>query len=215
MTLRQGAMELLNYLETHFYTGSQLTELTLISESDIADYQAQNMMPLPSYSLDLSVSSHSFTGQHQERQNVDFYAKGYVSWLSIVHVLQDADRIYNEFVRRYQNRLEQLRNDGWPSLNPNVNERLIDHMKEEWSHFLKGTYGLCTQTGLPEDIAAKEFAIYEIKALLSNAQQDDTQRLEYMVHLLDNVSAPFAPHERSNSSRQRLVTNVKREFKFE
>ncbi|TOM85193.1 DUF6058 family natural product biosynthesis protein, partial [Vibrio parahaemolyticus] len=96
---------------------------------------------------------------------------------------------------------------------PGLNEIIM----EDWEHFLQGTYGLCTQTGLPEDIAAKGFAVEQIKALLERDVLDSNEikRLEYFVNLLDNASSPFAPHERLNSSRHRLVNEVRRKYKLQ
>ncbi len=97
-----------------------------------------------------------------------------------------------------------------------MNEGLEQHIKEEWQHFLEGTYGLCTKSGLPEDIAAKEIAIYQINEILEQDENKrDIETLTKAVDLLDNASSLFSPHERLRSSRHRLVDEVRRQHKLE
>ncbi len=61
-------------------------------------------MPLASYKLDISVNCESFTGKHNERQSLEYYAKGYVSWLSTVHSLKSEKWAFTEFSNRYNHR---------------------------------------------------------------------------------------------------------------
>ncbi|RLM48934.1 hypothetical protein DVK02_18430, partial [Halobellus sp. Atlit-31R] len=90
---------------------------------------------------------------------------------------------------------------------------LAAHLREEWSHFLAGTYGLCTRCGLPEDIAAKELAICIIRELTATDNADpDRERLRQAVDLLDLSSSPFAPHERARSSRRRYIDAMRLRF---
>jgi hypothetical protein len=89
------------------------------------------------------------------------------------------------------------------------------HIGAEWRHFLDGTYGLCTRSGLPEDIAAKEAAITLIRALTASGtpqglDEEARGRLAAAVGLLDRASAPFAPHELARRSRRRYVDEVKK-----
>jgi len=83
-------------------------------------------------------------------------------------------------------------------------------IKEAWGHFIQGTYGLCTKSGLPEDIAEKAVAIFEINRLTESDElsQAALTALEKAVNLLDKSSALFAPHERLRSSRHRLVNEL-------
>ncbi|TOP19863.1 hypothetical protein CGH21_22860, partial [Vibrio parahaemolyticus] len=176
-------------------------------------YQTEKLMPLASYKLDVALNCSSFTGTHSENYVMEYYAKGYISWLSTVHTLKSEERVFEEFSNRYSRALSVLKGSKCEVATPGVHEIIM----EDWEHFLQGTYGLCTQTGLPEDIAAKGFAVEQIKALLERDVLDSNEikRLEYFVNLLDNASSPFAPHERLNSSRHRLVNEVRRKYKLQ
>lgn len=209
-------MQLLDYLNTHFYTKQQLLALTQLSEAQFASFQSQGIMPKCSYKLTISVESDSFFGIHNEAQALEYYAKGYASWIGIIQSLNNEEAVYNVFKARYKNAIETLKEQGFRSQNAKVNEGLSQHIVQEWQHFQDGIYGLCTTSGLPEDIAAKEFAIAIINELSANEVLSDSAReqLVQAIHLLDKSSALFAPHERPNSSRHRLVDEIRRKYQL-
>jgi len=213
-------MELINYLGRYFLTKQELLAATKITEQELSHYQKREVMPKCSYKLQLNVASTSFFGLHSTEQEVEYYAKGYISWLTIVKSLKDVQSIYSLFETRYKATIEQLRLQGHDSKNDKINASIDVHIKEEWQHFLDGIYGLCTKSGLPEDIAAKEFSILEIKELTANVEpaklieltEQQLSQLTRAVNLLDSASALFAPHERLNSSRHRLVDEIRRKY---
>ncbi|MFC0118342.1 DUF6058 family natural product biosynthesis protein [Pseudoalteromonas xiamenensis] len=207
-------MELMEYLCTHFLNKTQLLSAAQVSDEELRNYQAFGLVPKCSYKLNLNLDCHSFFGEHLEHGTIEYFAKGYVEWLQHVHAASDKKSVYRGFAVRYRHTLENLNKLGFESTHPNVNELLDSHIEQEWQHFLNGTYGLCTQSGLPEDIAAKELAILIINALtLGPVTSDlDKQKLKQAVDLLDSVSAQFAPHERERSSRNRLIDGVRAKY---
>ncbi|WP_440056635.1 DUF6058 family natural product biosynthesis protein (plasmid) [Pseudoalteromonas sp. T1lg65] len=209
-------MELINYLNEHYLTKSELLNITKVTEETFVELQTALLMPQASYKLKVNLSSDSFFGQHDETHDMEYYAKGYATWLGIVQTIKHADEAYRIFESRYISRINQLKEQGYESPNEKVNQGLTNHIKEEWGHFLNGIYGLCTKSGLPEDIASKEFAIIQINELLEKERLDDSElaRLEKAVNLLDSASSYFAPHERENCSRHRLIDEVRRKYQL-
>ncbi len=173
-------------------------------------------MPRCSYRLRLNYTSESFFGSHKTEQAVEYYAKGYSSWLGIVQSLGSVKAVYEVFATRYSTAIEALKRKGHTSKNANINAELYRHIQQEWCFFLDGTYGLCTDSGLPEDIAAKEFSIIEINELLQLDELNSSQldQLTRAVNLLDSSSSLFAPHERQQSTRYRYVNEVRRKYKL-
>lgn len=209
-------MPLLQYLANHFFTLEQLLEYSQLSLSDFRDWQQQQLMPKASYTLDVAITCQSFFGEHQQTEQQEYYAKGYASWLGIIVSLPDKTSIYQIFKQRYQRTIAQLKQQGHVSDADKMNQGLAQHIKQEWQYFLDGTYGLCTLSGLPEDIAKKEFAIVQIKELIEFDSLTEQQliQLKNAVDLLDQSSSAFAPHERANSSRFRLVDEVRRKYQL-
>lgn len=205
-------MMLLSYLNAHFITLEELSSVTNIDLNEIRHYQTERLMPLASYNLDVELKCNSFFGEHSEKGVTEYYAKGYVSWLSIVHSLRNKECVFDEFTRRYLKTISTLKDVTCDSGCSGLSEIIT----EKWEHFLQGTYGVCTKTGLPEDIASKGIAVSQIEELLGHEELNSSEikRLEYFVNLLDSVSSPFAPHERLKSSRHRLVNEVRRKYKL-
>lgn len=210
-------MELIKYLNDNFFTKQQLLDISKVTERELANYQEQGIMPKCSYRLNLSIDSDSFFGLHQEIEEVEYYAKGYASWLAVIQSLKTKEGVYAVFYQRYINTIENLKVQGHSSSDPKINANIGLHVEEEWRHFLNGIYGLCTASGLPEDIAAKEFAIIEINELSASDELDKENlvKLTNAVNLLDASSSMFAPHERLKSSRHRLINEVRRKYKLQ
>ncbi|MCC2972259.1 DUF6058 family natural product biosynthesis protein [Massilia sp. IC2-476] len=194
-------MELLDYLKQHFLTRAQLLAASGITSARLNALTEGGGMPRPSYRIRLALRCVSFFGEHDEEASIEYYATGYPSWIGVLEAT--AEDPFTIFARRYRTALASL---PLTTTDPTLGDGLDAHLRDEWGHFLAGTYGLCTRSGLPEDIAAKELAICMIKELtaIDNAQPD-RGRLRQAVDLLDRASTPFAPHERARSSRHRYV----------
>lgn len=205
-------MELIDYLSSHFLTRAQLLAACACDGARLDAFTAAGGMPAPSYRLRVHVDCASFFGAHAEDHALDWYATGYVDWLRML--MDGAADPYAEFAARYRAtlRAHPLSGDG------GTDALASDaHVHAEWTHFLAGTYGLCTRSGLPEDVAAKELAIHAIRALTDEGRTPDAAglaRLAASVDLLDRASSPFAPHERARSSRRRYVDGMRARYGF-
>lgn len=195
-------MELIRYLEAHYLSEEELLSASGLSAAGLTDLHARKLMPQPSYTLNLDIACDSYFGAHEEQAGARYYAQGYVAWIATVRALAHEEDGFRAFSVRYLARLEAL---GGAAHRPNL--------REEWRHFLSGTYGLCTRSGLPEDIAAKELAAATIRSLSARgvAELEDAQRERLLaaIDLLDLASSAFAPHERTRSSRHSLIDTLR------
>ena len=201
-----AGMNLIHYLHQHFLTRAQLLARSGIDDARLDELQQLGMMPGPSYRLRADLACDSYFGAHAESHAIDWYAQGYVAWAGLLAALDGPQQAFDVFAARYRRRLAQLA--AADDLGSDA------HIAAEWRHFLDGTYGLCTRSGLPEDIAAKEAAIALIRELtergtLRGLDDGERHRLAEAVELLDAASAPFAPHEVARSSRRRYVDDVR------
>lgn len=208
-------MDLINYLNNNYYTKQQLLDLAKVNEVELSYFQENKVMPTCSYKLSLSYMSDSFFGEFNHQDEIEYYAKGYVSWIGMLKVTANLQDVFSIFAQRYTQSISDLKEAGYNSNNAKVNSTLDLHIKEEWGHFLNGIYGLCTKSGLPEDIAGKELAILQINEILEQDKAKvDLSQLTKAVNLLDRSSSMFGPHERLKSSRHRLIDEVRREYKL-
>ena len=207
-------MALTDYLRAYFYDTDTLLRITSIDESRLIELQQKGVMPLASYRLKVTLECDSFLGEYCEQNEHKFYARGYASWLGLLSFDQSVEQAYTVFSNRYRRSVLRLRDSGFITDNAKFSSRIDDHIDIEWHHFLSGTYGVCTRSGLPEDIAAKECATIIINDLLELEEFDVSQRssLARAVNLLDAVSARFAAHELRKSSRYRLVDEVRKQY---
>ncbi len=194
-------MNLTTYLNKHFLEAGDLDRTLL------ASLQARGMAPKPAYRLRMAIDCDSFFGAHGETCDAHYYATGTPAWLADVAGLPGGAAAYALFARRYRDRLAQL----------GAEPRDEAHLRDEWQHFLDGTYGLCTRDGMPEAIADKEAAIANIKGIVETRSEqaltaEETACLRHWVDVLDRASAPFAPHEAARSSRRRLVDDVRARY---
>ncbi|MCG2585251.1 DUF6058 family natural product biosynthesis protein [Massilia sp. TS11] len=193
-------MELLDYLYAH-----GLSEPALLAALGLTRPQLLALagMPQPSYRLRISLSCMSFFGTHAAADRLAIYGRGYVGW---GRALLDGANGLALFTARYRQRLAEI--GGLALATP-------AQLASEWTHFLDGTYGLCTRSGLPEEIAEKEWAIQRLRALSASEQAltaDDMQEIRHWIARLDAVSPAFAPHERSRSSRATWIDGLRARY---
>jgi hypothetical protein len=210
-------MNLIDYLNHYFLTREQLLARCGIDGARLDELQRLGMMPQPSYRLRLELVCDSFFGAHQETHALDWYAHGCVAWAGLLGALEGPRQAFHVFADRYRRRLARLAVEGMlPAADSCADD---EHVAAEWRHFLEGTYGVCTRSGLPEDIAEKEAAIAVIRELTEPGARQGTSdaerhRLAAAVDLLDRASAPFAPHEVARSSRHRYVDEVRARYQL-
>jgi len=205
-------MDLVSYLNQYFYTKYQLLEQCKINELDFKQYQQKAIMPLASYKINIQCDS--FFGEHIEAQSTEFYPKSYVFWLTGLPKIPETQTVFDVFSSRYKTQLKKLNDLGLYSIDDKFNKSLNSHIKQEWQHFLKGTYGVCTKSGLVEDIATKELSTSIVNELISNKYISGRKRkqLKISVDLLDSATSIFAPHERKMSSRVKLIGHIKKKY---
>ena len=208
---------LIDYLEKNFLLRGEILERASLSADELTGCQQSGLVPQPSYRIEKVVNCNSFFGPHTEvSETLEFYSEGCIEWISIAKDQQDADKVRSVFDDRYLKELDRLKADGFTPEKPSALDNIDEHLNSEWAYFLDGTYGLCTVSGLPKDIAAKELAIIIIKEHIDQGELREMQKqaLKKAVDLLDQVSAPFAPHERGRSSRKRLIDDVRLRYDF-
>jgi hypothetical protein len=100
--------------------------------------------------------------------------------------------------------------------------RMLDHIidqAEQWDAYVAGLFGACLRDVTPETIVLKEALVARLDRMLANPRPDEDAwctRLRGEVDMLDGLMRPFAACDRIRfgrpTSRDRLVTNVRRRF---
>lgn len=220
-------MTSLEYILANFISMPQLAELSGQTQDTIGEFIAARCLPGPAYRLEGQVALSSVFGDHKEVWAASFFPRSHVEKVRSIARQEApleavASSIEAAFKAEYRMLLVELQAgdfgmadlfhpDG--TLADRQTEELLD---KEWNHYLDGTYGLCTRSASVREIATKEIMIARIKYLSEQLEQNPTDALRdelaQAVDVLDSVSAPFAPHEISRSSRQSYITDVKQQF---
>ena len=206
-------MLIINYLNKNFYTLNQLLNYSKLDLDTFRHYQKDGLMPLYSYRLQMDYKCSSFLSEAKKKEDIEFYSKGYVTWLSMLEFLDTKEKAFKYFKNEYTKTIKELAVLGLSSNEEKLTKSLDEHINQEWNYFLDGSYGLCTKSGLVKDIAIKEVAISCIKELEKDIK-GNIDNLTLAVDLLDNASALFAPHERENSSRVKIIERLRSQILY-
>lgn len=179
-------------------------------------------IPKAAYRLNVELQANSFVATHQEQMSYYFYRKSQIDWLEQIkthHISTEADakdlfdKQYNLAIKSFN---ASILGQKIIKIYPHSQWQLSDY-STTWQHFLNGTYGLCTRTGLPNEIFLKHIYIRFIEFITqanrpSEIKPNMRHILAQAVNALDVVEADFAPHEVAQSSRQRCIINVRNEY---
>ncbi|KZN44077.1 DUF6058 family natural product biosynthesis protein [Pseudoalteromonas luteoviolacea] len=203
-------MELLDYLYTYFFSEARLIQHCDVELQKFIELQTIGVMPRPSYILDANLLCNSFFGEHEQHGKISFYPKSYAEWLNKVKCNTTSEAAFTIFSERLQKTIHELARNNISMGYEDDISKLNLFIATQWQHFLEGTYGLCTRTGLPEDIAKKEITIGLLNTRLTqvNLSDQEEKQLITAMNLLASCSPKFAPHERSKSQKQRLAAQV-------
>ncbi|MEM9103037.1 MAG: DUF6058 family natural product biosynthesis protein [Pseudomonadota bacterium] len=208
-------INLFKYLSSNFLTFDELIKISSSSQELIEDLIDKKKMPKASYTLHLNSQCHSFFGENHTQESILFFAKGYTYWLGLLQNKTFDAKQY--FKQEYIHELSELEKIFGAIEMEKYSVSLNAHLEQEWEHFLAGIYGLCTRSGLPREIARKEYAIDKIKKLTDDGKQlvlntGDKQELSRAIKLLDEVSALFAHHEIDKSSREKYINVMRKQY---
>ncbi|NVJ97280.1 MAG: hypothetical protein HWE25_03950 [Alphaproteobacteria bacterium] len=217
----------LSYLQSSFLTLEQLAGLSGVSADRLRAMIAHGCLPGPAYKVEGKCRISSFFGDHDEVMDIWYFPRSYIGTaLALQQSGKELEVLAEEekalFFRIYTSVLEEWNAQAFGlghlfQDDARVGgEAAISFLEGEWQHYLSGTYGLCTRTASAKEIAVKEVMIARIKFLTSDMSKDraavDITELVQAVDFLDEVSAPFAPHEVGRSSREKYINQPRAKY---
>ncbi len=214
----------LDYIQSTYLTFEQLVALSGISAERLRAMIGTGCLPGPAYRATVKCRISSIFGDYDEEAEREYFPRSHVVKAKALEqvggaLVDLAAKEKTAFIAAYAETLEALRADtfGLEALF-GADGRMgglaaEDLLEKEWQAYLEGAYGLCTRTASAEDIATKEAMIAKIKyltaAIDAGTATDARADLKQAVDLLDQVSALFAPHEVSRSSRGTYINQIR------
>ncbi len=215
---------LLTYLYANFFDENSFLSETKLSAEKLHALISNRTMPSASYTLSNFAGSSSFLGKMAEKKTYRFYLKGYGSWADTVRNLdienEDMARCYFKTQYKAAQKVFMAGSLGKQIryLVPNIlDEYGQERFSATWDNFLDGVYGVCTRTGLPENIFLKQMTASFIEQFVQirtpeAISKSERETLRRAVNLLDQVESDFAPDEVQHSSRQRCIIDVREAY---
>ncbi|MEH6522866.1 DUF6058 family natural product biosynthesis protein [Sulfitobacter sp.] len=211
---------LMNYLYANFLEEETFVTTNNITKEALSALTRACVFPAASYVYTSKGSSVSFVSSFSDDATYRFYLKGHSAWLeSVVRLeLTTEDHARQYFFSRYDDAkrtfytsdLGQQLSEFAPDIKTQFDS---DHANATWDHFLNGVYGVCTRDGQPETVFKKQALVLYIEQMTTkgsaSSAQVKLQLLERAVAALDEVESDFAPHEVSQTSRQRCIIDVR------
>ena len=216
---------LLNYLFETFYEESTLLDKCQITARTLNHLIKNNVMPKPSYILHNQGASQSFVSNYTEVQTYRFHLKGHITWLNATENLgidtEEAAKAY--FMSRYDIAAQLFfsgpMGKSLTEIMPYLPETFDEvHLNATWQNFTDGVYGVCTRNGAPESIFLKQAYVRFIDHVIethpvNKITKSHKTTLLAIVTLLDTVESDFALHEVYQTSRQRCIIEVRKQYK--
>lgn len=220
-----------DYLEHHYQTLEQFAQACATSEQEINTLIDQKMIPAPSYTVlsnnkCISQAFGELVGSGLKAGQ--YFHPGNRSWVNNaketirrIGSLQAPKAIKQQFAENFATELEILNHQVFPlqdSFAANgkiIREGLNARINAAWGYFLKGVFSLCVADPSTEkSIATKEVLQEALITLTHNGAKvefnnEDKNQLLKLIKQYEQAAMPFSPAEYPNSSRKRLVEDLR------
>lgn len=215
---------LLNYLTKNFYEEAVFLKAAQIGIEELQWLTQNRQMPKPSYVLENEADSVSFICNFEEKETYRFHLKNHIQWINSLKSLHldTENRAKSYFQSRYNNAVELFFSGtlgtGLIQIEPRMTEAFDEtKFNATWQYFLDGVYGVCTRSGMPENIFLKQvyamfIDFFTEKFTAHDMPTEHRETLMIVVNLLDEVESDFASHEVHETSRQRCILDVRKKY---
>ncbi|MDE2427535.1 MAG: hypothetical protein KGM99_02335 [Burkholderiales bacterium] len=215
-----------NYLQQHFLNAAQFASHCGIRETQLQDWIQQQLIPRPSYVVtgDGHIVSDVFGALDAAGATPgDYFHPDMAVWVARAQrLLKDDDAaqagqvMQQEFGAQFGAALTQLHRSTW-QLNDGVAHDADIQARTEaaWSHFLKGTFGVCVAHPVSEAAIARKLVLQEkLRSLTddgnkTNFTRDEAQIVLTTIAEFDQVAMAFSPADYARSSRKRLIDDMR------
>ncbi|MFZ6777067.1 DUF6058 family natural product biosynthesis protein [Undibacterium sp. Ji83W] len=223
--------ELQLYLNTHFLNKAQFAAACAISEAELNDLLAAQILPDPSYVVSEKATINSAVfGESDAADTVagDYFRDTHITWCNRAKQLvaehgwaAAPELMKQEFMRDYIAALTELNASVWHlqdcfEADGTANTTgLMKNAESHWKHFLLGTFGICTANPVSAaEIARKGVLQEKLSHLTANGSKTDFSATEAreilpVVDAFANAAMWFSPAEYARSSRKRLVDDMR------
>jgi hypothetical protein len=226
--------DLQEYLTENYLTADQLAAVCIISTSELATLVAEKLVPQASYSVlgDGVFISQAFGEFPQQNATAgDYFHPGNAKWIALaIEVKRERgakrahEKLKQQFRENFASALSDLDRstfrlpDSFTDTGQTISEGLDSRTASAWDSFLAGIFSLCVADPSSERSIAEKEVLQEALSKLTGGRASSDCSPEGKRRVLDLVdqyatkSMPFSPPEYAQSSRKRLVEDLRIEY---
>jgi len=210
----------LKYIQENFIESDELCQISEISHQELKTLIDNKLIPNSSYEITITYKINSPLDDEKVISEVKkYYPKSVISLIQQNKNLNNSSKfkesLKTEFINTFIN--SNYNNFGYDNITKkdgSVNiEKLNLAFKQEWQHYLKGIYGICTLNGTGTEIAKKEIVVKRLiefnkKHGEKKLSDNDKEILTILNNEFNEVSSLFAPYQRMISSRGKYLDKI-------
>jgi len=216
----------IKYIEENYIEDEENITIMDLNSDKLNQLIKDQLIPEPSYVVNSEVTiSSPLNDNHVIVSSKRYFPKSILKLIADNTLHHNPEKFKKDFRQNLLSNLKKHQYKIFAYGNTFDENGEIDLVKaekafeEEWGHFCKGIYGICTLESDEDAIIEKEIAIKRILDFIETKGSAVTQeKIELLKDLNDEfnkVTSLFAPYQRETSSRGKYLDKLLKEFDLE
>lgn len=216
----------LKYIEENYLEAEEIICIMNLTPDKLSRLIETKLIPQPSYIIksDIIISS-SLNDNHKIVSSKKYFPKSILNLIADNILHHNPEKFKKDFK---ENLLSNLKSHDFKTFaygnvfneDGEIDDNKINNaIEEEWEHFCKGIYGICTLEGNEEAIIEKEIAIKRILNFIetkgSAITPEEINHLKELNEVFNRYTSDFAPYQRETSSRGKYMDKLLKECSLE
>jgi hypothetical protein len=213
----------LKYIEENYLESEEIISIMNLTPDKFNRLIEVKLIPEPSYVINSEITiSSSLNDTYKIVSSKKYFPRSILTLIADNLLHHNPEKFKKDFRQNLLSNLKNHQHKTFAYGNTFDKNGEIDLIKaekafeEEWEHFCKGIYGICTLESNEEAIIEKEIAIKRILDFIetkgSVVTEEQIDLLKQLDEEFNNVTSLFAPYQRETSSRGKYLDKLLKEF---
>ncbi|WP_316635119.1 DUF6058 family natural product biosynthesis protein [uncultured Flavobacterium sp.] len=216
----------IKYIEDNYLEAEEIIRIMNLNSDKLNQLIEDQLIPEPSYIINSEINiSSPLDDNYRVVTSKKYFPKSILKLIADNILHHNPEKFKKDFRQNFLSSLKEHQHKTFAYGNTFDENGEIDLVKaekaleEEWRHFCKGIYGICTLESNEEAIIEKEIVIKRILDFIetkgSVVTQEEINLLKDLDDEFNKVTSLFAPYQRETSSRGKYLDKLLKEFSLE